>query len=101
MLNQQQWDIAFTQLDALRRNIPPFVDEVRVQEYHAIVHALQVASCDENLLNFRIPGNEIRPKVASVRLGGRRHPGHVNYTNKKYCDNNFFQRQLDALWITL
>jgi hypothetical protein len=98
MLNQQQWDVAFAQLDALHRNIPSFVDEARVQEYHAIVHALQVASCDENIVTFRVPANEIRPKVVSVAPGGRRFRGHVNYSDKKYCDNNFFERQLDALW---
>jgi len=98
MLNQQQWDVAFAQLDALHRNIPSFVDEARVQEYHAIVHSLQVASCDENIVSFRIPASEIRPKVVSVVPGGRRFRGHVNYSDKKYCENNFFERQLEALW---
>lgn len=98
MLNPQQWNVAFSQLDALRRNIPRSVPEARVEEYHAILHSLQVASRDENLVGFRVPESELKPIVVSARRGTRRSPGHATYSKSKYCDASFFRRQVEALW---
>jgi len=98
MLNQQQWNVAFAQLDALRKNMPRSVTEARVAEYHAILHALQVASRDESLVNFRVPDSEVKPIVLSARRGTRRFAGHATYSKEKYCDAEFFKRQVEALW---
>ena len=98
MLNQQQWNVALAQLDSLRKNVPTSVTQGRVEEYHAMVFALQAASGDSSLLSFRIPESEVKPIVVSVRLGSRRATGQTNYSKEKYCDAKFFKRQVEALW---
>ncbi len=98
MLNQQQWNVAFSQLDALRKNMPASVTQGRVEEYHTIVFALQNASGDVNLLSFRVPDSEVKPIVSSARRGTRRMPGHATYSKERYCDAQFFKRKVDGLW---
>lgn len=97
MPDKKRFDMARAQLDALRKNIPSFVDELRVAEYHAMVDALQESS-GENLSAFRIPDTEVKPKIQSVVRGSYRRPGHATYTTKKYCDDGYFKRQVEGLW---
>ncbi len=85
-------------LEALRRNVPGLIGEDIVRDYNAIVLALQVASHDENMLHFRIRDTELKPRVVSVQMAGRRSPGRINYSKENYCDSNLFKRQLEALW---
>jgi hypothetical protein len=90
--------MACARLDVLRKNIPSSLDETRVNEYHAIVDALEAAS-GENFSQFRIPDNEIKPKLLQVRRRGfNGSPGSASYSDKKYCERNFFTRQIEALW---
>jgi len=99
MPDRKKFAMAYAQLDALRRNIPSFLDESRVKDYHSIVDALQDSSGDD-LSNFRIQPQEMKPKVISVRRGSYGGgPGHVTYSDKKYCDQGVFARQVEALWL--
>ena len=97
MHDQKKFALARVRLDALRTNIPTWIDEQRVGEYHSIVDALQTSS-GEDLATFRIPESEIKPKVASRRKGTRRVPPRTVYTEKKYCDDGYFRRQVQSLW---
>jgi hypothetical protein len=97
----RQFAMACAQLDALRKNIPSSLDEPRVNEYHAIIDALELAS-GENFSQFRIPDSEIKPKLLQVRARGwDGSPGSAKYSDKKYCERNFFTRQIEALWLYL
>src|SRR6267154_1692909 len=95
MRDQRQWNIARSQLDALRKNIPPWIDEHRVREYHAIVDLLEEAS-DEDFALFRIPQTELQPKVTSWRRPTRWRAAKTSYSDKNYCDNDFFVRRVQA-----
>ena len=93
-----QWNVNIVRLEALRQNVPSLIDEAIVREYNAIVLALQAASHDENMVHFRIPDAELKPRVVSVQRAGRRSPGRINYSQGNYCDSNLFKRQLEGLW---
>jgi hypothetical protein len=67
-----QWNVNIVRLEALRQNVPSLIGEAIVREYNAIVLALQVASHDENMVHFRIPDTELKPRVMSVQRAGRR-----------------------------
>jgi hypothetical protein len=95
---ESQWNVNIVRLEALRQNIPSLIGENIVRDYNSIVHALQVASHDENMVHFRIPDTELKPRVVSVQMGGRRHPGRTNYSKDSYCDSGLFKRQIQALW---
>jgi len=92
------YEVNLAGLDALRQKMPALIDEAMVRDYNAIVHALQVASHDEHLVEFRIPHSELKPRVVSAVRGTRRRPGHVNYSKDNYCDRGLFVRQVSALW---
>jgi hypothetical protein len=93
-----QWNVNIVRLEALRQNIPSLIGENIVRDYNAIIHALQVASHDENMVHFRIPDTELKPRIVSVRMGSRRFPGRTNYSKDNYCDSGLFKRQVQALW---
>jgi hypothetical protein len=97
MPDKKQFEVSRAQLDALRKNIPSFIDEHRIAEYHAMVDALQNSS-GEDLAAFRIPSGEVKPKLQSVVRGSYRRPGHATYSEKKYCDDGYFKRQVEGLW---
>jgi len=92
------YEVNLSRLDALRQRLPPLIDENIVCDYNSIVHALQVASRDENMVHFRIPQSEVRPRVVSAVRGTARRPGRVNYSRDNYCDSHFFERQISGLW---
>jgi Trp operon repressor len=98
MNDARQFIISYTQLDALRKNIPASVDESTVNQYHSIVDFLQTSS-GEDLSHFRISQTEVKPRVVSFRPGGYGGgPGQVQYSSKKFCEEAYFKRQVEALW---
>jgi hypothetical protein len=67
-----------------------FLKAAEVQDYHAIVSALEEAR-GEDFSTFKIPADKVKPKVLPVRprgYGG--FPGSVQYSQEGYCDSNFF-----------
>ena len=92
------WNVNFARLDVLRQNIPSLIDEDIVRDYNSIVHALQVASRDENMAHFRIPDTELKPRVVSIQHGSRRFPGRTNYSKENYCDNDLFEPHKPWSW---
>lgn len=97
MLDHQKWKIAVARFTGYCANLPPFPKTEDVDDYHAIVAALEQAS-GQDLSNFKIPAEKLKPKIISVRpapyRGGR---GGATYSQDNYCDSNFFQSQIAAL----
>lgn len=97
MRDQTQWEAACRRFQTFQRNLPDLIDETCVSEYHAILDALEQAGrrpldfrIEESKLTFRLvqahrAGENIGPRVA------------VQYSNKKYCDWEYFRRNLDQL----
>jgi hypothetical protein len=96
--HEGQWNVNIVRLEALRQNVPSLIGVDIVRDYNAIVLALQVASQDENMVHFRIPDTELKPRVVSVQRAGRRPPVEINYSKDNYCDRDLFRRQLEGLW---
>jgi len=97
MLDPQKWKIALARFTGYHANVPSFIKTDDVDDYHAIVGALEEAS-GEDLSNFKIPSEKLKQRVVGIRpasyRGGR---GNVQYSPDKYCDSTFFQGQIDAL----
>ncbi len=96
MIDDKRFSVAWARFDALRRNIPPWLKTEQVAEYHSIVDDLQEAS-GEDLSAFRIPDDQIKPRITAVTRGTIRSPGRAFYSKDAYCDDNFFARQVSAL----
>jgi len=96
MLDEKKWNLARVRLEAMRKSIPSYVDTDMVAEYHGIVSALEEAS-GESLSDFRIPSSKVTPRVTSVQLGGRRHPGRTHFSDESYCRGEYFERQVNGL----
>lgn len=96
MNNDKNWNMASARLAAFGTNPPHEIDEARVDEYHSILDALEEAT-QENLAVFRIPAEEMKPKLirtqAAAYGGGF---GFAEYSKNKYCDKRFFLRQYTA-----
>jgi hypothetical protein len=96
MRDEKKWRLALAEFEAVRGNIPNYVSEKFVNDYHAILDRMAAAT-EEDLDSFRIPAAELKPRVVSVQLGGYRRPGKTNYSKDNYCDSNLFQRKIDTL----
>jgi hypothetical protein len=88
---------ALARFEGFKKNIPSFLRENLVTEYHSIVDDLAAAT-GEDLAAFEIGADEVKHKV----IGSRRGPygggrGSVTYSSDKYCDDDRFQAQVDAL----
>src|ERR1039458_3671195 len=94
-----QWDVLIARLSALRKNLPGSVSETVVVEYNSLVHDLQVSSRDEGLVAFRIPDNRLEHQITGSTRPTARHPsGSVSYSDERYCDDDYFKRQVEGLW---
>lgn len=97
MPDQRKFAVAYARLVSLRGKIPSFLNEQRVRDYHSIVDALQEA-CGDDLSSFRIPAGEMKRRIVAVHPGSYRgRSGHAKYSDKNYCDREFFERQVDGL----
>jgi hypothetical protein len=97
MRDEKQWRLANSQFQALRNNIPNLIDVGLVAEYHGIPQ-LFADSSGEDFSTFRIPDSELAPRVTGWRVGSSRRPGSTLYSDEKYCEYDFFQRKIDALF---
>jgi hypothetical protein len=97
MYDQKKWSIAYMKFKGYYANVPPWIKTAEVDYYHELISGLEGAS-GEDLSQFKIPPDRLKPKVVAVRPGGYGGGrGSVTYSSESYCDNNFFQGQLDAL----
>ena len=80
-----------------KANLPQSVHEDHVQRYHEIVAILEQAS-GHDLSHFKIAADNLKPKITRVAMGGYGGgPGHVTYSDKRYCDSDYFRAQVDSL----
>src|SRR5581483_3640739 len=92
-----QWERAHSHFQAFRNNLPGIIDEDCVSEYHAIIDALEEAG-QGTLGEFRIDASKITFVMVQSRSGEHIDPRvGVQYSNKKYCDREYFCPKLDQL----
>ena len=96
MTDDRKLNVAWAKFEAFRNNIPSWPTEEVAAEFNRIVTDLQDAS-GEDLTAFMIPDSELKPKIVSVSRATMRRPGRVNYSDKRYCDDNFLHRQIDGI----
>jgi hypothetical protein len=70
-----------------------------VEEFHAILLALEAASPDDDLTAFRIPKDMMKPRVVSMRPATFRTPGHVNCSDEVYRDPEYAKRQVEGVTV--
>jgi hypothetical protein len=92
----QQWYLAMAKLDALASNIPSYIKHSVVDEFHEILGLFATATAQDVSI-FRIPEDKMQKQVISLQRGGRRHPGSVQYSDEKYCEDNFFKRRIQEV----
>jgi hypothetical protein len=96
MRDEKEWQRALAEFRAMQGNIPGYISEGFVREYHGILDRMTTAS-GEDFESFRIPQSELKPRVTGFRPAGRRSPGATYYSKDNFCDSNLFQRKIDSL----
>jgi hypothetical protein len=97
-MNEQQIALALARFEAFRANLPPFINEACIVEYHVIVDAIGVAVGENQLDIFKIRDTDLERKIISrqpMSFTGR--PGRTAYSKDRRCDINLFLRQVEAL----
>lgn len=98
MDDRQQWHVAWARFTAFKTSPPSRWHARAVEEFHAILSALEAASAGDDLTAFRIPKDRMKPRVNSRRPATFRTPGHVDYSNELYCDDpEYAKRQLKGV----
>ena len=83
-------------LDALAANIPSRIKQSLVDEFHELLELFANATA-QDIAVFRIPEDKMQKVIISFRPAGRRLPGSTQYSDEKYCDDNFFKRRLQEV----
>jgi hypothetical protein len=98
MRDEKKWQLAQARFESFRKHIPHSIGVERVREYHDVLELLQ-AAVNEDLSIFHIPDSEMRPVVTGIPLMATyRNPRpKVTYSDKVFCDNGYFRRQIDGL----
>src|SRR6267142_1422579 len=93
----QKWQLALSRFKGFCSNLPSWPKEDHVNDYHAIISALEEAS-GHDLSTFRILPERLAPRVISVRRAPYRGgEGSVSYSRDKQVELGFFRSQIDAL----
>jgi hypothetical protein len=97
-MDQRALDQALALFEGFKNNLPGYISEDCVKEYHRIVDAIGLASDETQLQVFKIGDHELERKVIGAqRMGFNGRPGQVTYSKDRRCDDDRFQRQIDAL----
>jgi hypothetical protein len=97
-MDQKALDQALALFEGFKNNLPGHISEDCVKEYHAIVEAIGLATGEMGLEIFKIGDHELERKViGSQRISFNGRPGHVTYSKERRCDDDRFQRQIEAL----
>ena len=96
MTDDRKWHVAWAKFSAFRAHLPDSVGDDEVGRFHGIVKMLEEAS-GEDLSDFRIPDSVMKPVPVSFSRGTMRRPGHVTMSEKRYCNHQFFQQQVDGI----
>lgn len=92
------WNEIWARLTAFSKHLPENyeIEERLVEQYHSMLTELEFAS-GQNLANFRVPSEDLRPRVEAVQRGTRRQPGRTHYSKGKYCLRTTLLMKIDAL----
>ena len=97
MRQTTQWALANSRFKLFRSSLPGLIDEDCVSEYHAIIESLEQAG-QSDLNDFRIDASKLTFRMVQARTGEHIDPRvGVQYSNKKYCDWEYFCCKLDKL----
>jgi hypothetical protein len=97
-MDEQQIALALSRFEAFRANLPPFINEACVDEYHGIVDAISIATGESQLDIFKICDTDLERKVVGAqRMSFSGRPGRTTYSKDRRCDLNLFLRQVEAL----
>lgn len=98
--NAPSWEEVWARLLAFRQHLPDRyeIEESLVRQYHGMVKEFESLSPQGvGLNNFRVPPEDVRPRVVSVSRPTRTRPGHKNYSHDNYCPRSALLMKLDAL----
>jgi hypothetical protein len=87
---------AFRALQNFRRSLPGLIDEECVDEYHGIIESLEKPG-NLNLQGFKIDVLKLSFKIVAAQTAQRYPPGRIQYSNKRYCDSDYFYEKLGRL----
>jgi len=89
--------LAKSRFQTFRGSLPGLIDEDCVSEYHAVIESLEQAG-QLDLNDFRIDASKLAFRMVQACTGEHIDPRvGVQYSNKKYCDWEYFCRKLDQL----
>ena len=88
--------IGWAKLLAFKENLPSFLKQRHVEEYHSILQLVQEGS-GYDLSPFRISESEVDHEIAGGSRGTRRRPGTTLYTSDKRCNHGHMSRQIDGV----
>ena len=98
MDERQKWHVAWARFTAFRNSMPSRWHPQAVEEFHGILSALEAASSDnDDLTDFRIPKEMMKPIPVSIIRATMRTPGQVTYSKEVYCDREYAQRQVEGV----
>jgi hypothetical protein len=97
MDNNRPWHVAWARFTAFRNSPPSSWHPRAVEEFHGILSALEAASRGDNLADFRIPTDMMKPVITGIRRPSFRAPGHVSYSDEVYCDPDYAKRQVEGV----
>jgi hypothetical protein len=97
MDERQQWHIAWARFTAFRNSPPSRWHPRAIEEFHGILSALEAASPGDNLADFRIPTDMMKPVITGIRRASFRAPGHVTYSDEVYCEPEYARRQVEGV----
>ena len=97
MRQTTEWELANSRFQTFRRGLPGLIDEDCVSEYHALIESLEQAG-QSGLNDFRIDASKLAFRMVQACTGEHINPRlRVQYSNKKYCDWEYFCCKLDQL----
>jgi hypothetical protein len=97
MRHTTEWALAYSRFQTFRNSLPGLIDEDCISEYHAIIESLEQAG-QSDLDDFRIDESKLAFRMVQARAGEHIAPRvGVQYSNKKYCDWEYFCCKLDGL----
>jgi len=92
----REWYIAMAKLEALAAHIPSRISRQHVEEFHEIL-TLFADATGEDISIFRVPDDKMQRQPISVSRATRRTPGSIQWSEERYCDDNFFERRLEEV----
>ena len=97
MRHTTEWALANSRFQTFGWSLPSLIDEDCVSEYHAIIESLEQAG-QSDLNDFRIDASKLAFRMVQARMGEHIDPRvGVQYSNRKYCDWEYFCSKLDKL----